>query len=208
MGDFQFIKFQPKRPLLRELSADRLNTILQEIRRNKPKGERGITVRQSGDATYIGLASPLAAGAGGAASRRLPWDIYVSGSEGEGDEIQYTLKVEPGTLARILPTNYNDEFTAEKDTLYYGIARVETDGTYINGLTIDITDEEPADNEAQAFGLPANVDILFGLWINGVASNLAGGKDIDVYAKNVITLDRDPPPEPGEPMFDLYFRLQ
>jgi hypothetical protein len=62
MAQFESIKFQPQRPLLRELSADRLNTILQEIRRNKPKGERGITVRHSGDGTYIGLAANTASG--------------------------------------------------------------------------------------------------------------------------------------------------
>jgi hypothetical protein len=208
MSDFAAIRFQPQRPLLRELSADRLNTIITEIRRNKPKGERGITVRQSGDGTYIGLAASLPTGGVGAASRRLPWDIYVTEIEGDGDNITYKLKVQPGTLARILPSNYDEEFTAQKNTLYYGIARVATDGVYINGLTVDITSTAPAPNTAALFGLPPTIDIVFGLWINGQTSNLANGKDIDVFAKNVITVDRDPPPEPGEPMFDLYFRLQ
>jgi hypothetical protein len=67
MSDFAQIRFQPNRPLLRELSADRLNTILQEIKRNKPKGERGITVRQDGTGTYIGLAASLPRGGGGTA---------------------------------------------------------------------------------------------------------------------------------------------
>jgi hypothetical protein len=59
MADFASIRFQPSRPLLRELSADRLNSILTEIKQNKPKGERGITVRQTGEGTYIGLATSL-----------------------------------------------------------------------------------------------------------------------------------------------------
>lgn len=42
--------------MTKELTADRLNAILQEIRRLKPVGERGISVRHAGDSTYIGLA--------------------------------------------------------------------------------------------------------------------------------------------------------
>lgn len=56
MGDFLQMRFQGGRPLTKELTADRLNAILQEIRRLKPVGERGISVRHAGDSTYIGLA--------------------------------------------------------------------------------------------------------------------------------------------------------
>lgn len=57
MRDFGQIQFTAGRPLTSELHADRLNSILQEIKRNKPKGERGISIRQTGDGTFIGLAS-------------------------------------------------------------------------------------------------------------------------------------------------------
>lgn len=54
---FDALRFQPNRPLLKEITAERLNAVLVEIKKNRPKGERGITVRQSGDATFIGLAA-------------------------------------------------------------------------------------------------------------------------------------------------------
>ena len=106
MAQFEGIKFQASRPLLKELSADRLNTILAEIRRNRPRGERGITVRQSGDATYIGLAASLPRGTAGAAvSTRQPWDLL---SRPDPDnEGQYILRVEPGTLNGFLPLNWD-----------------------------------------------------------------------------------------------------
>jgi hypothetical protein len=208
MSDFAAIRFQPQRPLLRELSADRLNTILQEIRRNKPKGERGITVRQSGDGTYIGLAASLPAGKGGAATTRQPWDIYVEDTEGEEGNITYTLKVQPGTLARVLADNYDDEFEANDSDLYYGIARVATDGTYITGVSLNITTNAPSQQEATRFGLPTEIEILFGLFKEGQSINLAGQANIDVRGVNVIVSTPTPAPEPGEPMFDLYFKLQ
>lgn len=48
MADFNSIRFEPNRPLLREISAERLNAILQEIKRSRPLPGRGISVRQEG----------------------------------------------------------------------------------------------------------------------------------------------------------------
>ncbi|NBV42277.1 hypothetical protein EBR96_05860 [bacterium] len=60
MSAFDSVRFNGGRPLLSEISADKLNAILREIKKNRPRGERGITVREAGDATYIGLAATLA----------------------------------------------------------------------------------------------------------------------------------------------------
>jgi hypothetical protein len=84
MSDFAAIRFLSGRPLLRELSADRLNTILTEIKRNKPKGERGITVRQDGTGTYIGLAASLPSGGGGTPATPHPFQVLLRQFEEEG----------------------------------------------------------------------------------------------------------------------------
>jgi len=77
MADFASIRFLSGRPLLRELSADRLNSILTEIKRNKPKGERGITVRQDGNQTWIGLAASLPQGGSAAPSSSHPFQVKI-----------------------------------------------------------------------------------------------------------------------------------
>jgi hypothetical protein len=74
MSDFAAIRFLAGRPLTKELGADRLNTILTEIKRNKPKGERGITVRQDGNQTWIGLAASLPRG-GGTSATTHPFQV-------------------------------------------------------------------------------------------------------------------------------------
>jgi hypothetical protein len=203
VAQFDSIRFQPSRPLLKEVSADRLNAILSEIKKNRPRGERGITVRQAGDATYIGLAAKL--GGSGSAVESSPWDIYVENSPEEG---QYTLKVEPGTLSGILPTNWEDEFSVDSGSLYYGIARVTTDGQFVNGVTIEITEDSPAPQQPQKYAIAQEVEILFGLFKDGQSFNVTGGRDISVTARNVITTTADPSPGPGQPLFDLYYRLQ
>jgi hypothetical protein len=206
MSDFAAIRFLAGRPLTKELGADRLNTILTEIKRNKPKGERGITVRQDGTGTYIGLSAALTKG-GGSTSLPLPWDIYVKESEGDGENKTYTLKVTPGTLARILPSNYDDEFPANNTSLYYGIARVSTDGTYITDVNIDISASAPTPQTATEWALPTSVDILFGLFAQGGSHNLVTTGNIDAYGKNVIiTTDEDA--AIGDPVYKLWFKLQ
>ena len=73
MADFSSISFQSNRPLLKEVTADRLNAILQEIRRVRPKGEKGISVRQTGDGTYVGLAANFKSRAPG----KLPLQLEI-----------------------------------------------------------------------------------------------------------------------------------
>jgi hypothetical protein len=201
VAQFDSIRFQPSRPLLKEVSADRLNAILSEIKKNRPRGERGITVRQAGDATYIGLAANFKQR--GTRTEPKPWDIYVE----EAEEGSYTLKVIPGTLAGILPANWEDEFTANSDDLFYGIAEVTTDGTYITGVTINITTAEPEFQEATEWGLPESVDILFGLFKDGQSYNVTGGQNLDVYGKNVM-ISTDEAAEIGDPVYTLWFKLQ
>lgn len=83
MADINSIRFEANRPLLKEVSADRLNSMLSEIRKNRPKGERGITVRQTGDGTYIGLAASTGAGSA-AAQADHPFKVLVRQFEPEG----------------------------------------------------------------------------------------------------------------------------
>lgn len=75
MQDFNSLRFQSGRPLLREISADRLNTILQEIRRVRPLPGRGITIRQTGDGCSIDLAAKVGGGGGTAAQSSFPFQV-------------------------------------------------------------------------------------------------------------------------------------
>jgi hypothetical protein len=205
MSDFAAIRFQPQRPLLRELSADRLNTILQEIRRNKPKGERGITVRQSGDGTYIGLAASLPAGK--AAPTRQPWDLIATPDpDSTAENPPYKIRVQPGTISNILPSNWDQEFTANSNTLYYAIAIIATDGRDITSVSIDITTTAPTQQAPQKFGIASSVEYLFGLFFDGATFNVLG-RSIFLLPRLRLVTSAEPPAEPGQSPFDLWFEL-
>lgn len=148
MADFSSIRFQPNRPLLRELSADRLNSILSEIRRNRPRGERGITVRQDGNGTYIGLAAALPRG--GAASQAVH-PFQLTQTAGEDPELIY-VRVRYGTVNGQMPTGmsagddppYLLELTAASGVVYLGATLDET--TFeINSMWIDQAATIPAE---------------------------------------------------------------
>jgi hypothetical protein len=132
MSDFAQIRFLPNRPLLRELSADRLNTILQEIKRNKPKGERGITVRQDGGQTWIGLAASLPR-SGTSTPTTRPFQLsLVDVSETETPE--WKVRVLPSTLAGGSSTDIG--FALADDPPYLLTAE---EGIVQGGITINAT---------------------------------------------------------------------
>ena len=213
MADFASIKFQPQRPLLRELSADRLNTILQEIRRNKPKGERGITVRQDGNGTYIGLAAALPRGGGGstAPSTAQPWDLMVTiDSESEADPKPWLVSVRPGTLNGILPSNYTSQTTVSgsNTNLHYAKAVVATDGQAITGVTIEIDENAPPLQTPQAFGISNPVKYLFGLFLAGTVYRVIGDGHITISPKLWLTTERQTAPAAGDLPFRQFFTLR
>lgn len=197
MAQFDSIRFQPSRPLLKEVSADRLNSILAEIKTNRPRGERGITVRRSGDTTYIGLAANLQR----ASSEPQPWDIYVA-DETEGSQ---TLKVLPGTLNGFLASNWDQEFTCSTTGFYYAKAIVATDGQAMTGVTIAIDEEVPSAQTAQAFGIDASIEIAFGIVSEGIVYRTIGAGNISASPKPWLTTERETPPAAGELPFTQYF---
>lgn len=206
MADFASIRFQPSRPLLRELSADRLNSILTEIKRNKPKGERGITVRQDGTGTYIGLAAALPKG--GSSAPRQPWDLIATPDpESESENPPYKITVRPGTLNGILPSNWEIEEEVAGTGLFYAKAVIATDGEAITGVTIAIDTTEPTAQEPQKFGIESEIEYLFGLFAEGQVYRVIGPGHISLPIRTWLVTSADPAASPGESPYDIYYVL-
>jgi hypothetical protein len=102
MADFAAIRFQPSRPLLREISADRLNSILAEIKRNKPLPGRGITVRQTGQGTAIDLAVAVGRGGGGGSIGTHPFQVTTKVID---EILHWGIAVDSRGFTNIAPSN-------------------------------------------------------------------------------------------------------
>lgn len=210
MSKFDSIRFQASRPLLKEVSADRLNAILSEIKKNRPRGERGITVRQAGEATYIGLAASLK----GAASPLStgPWDLLIEAdpdADPENENPPYIVRVYPGTLNGFLADNWDIETTLQSDgQLYYAKAIVQTDGQNITSVSIAIDDEPPVAQTPEKYAIQEEVEVLFGLFCDGVTYRTIAEGAINLLPEQWIITSAEPPAQPGESPYDIYYRLQ
>jgi hypothetical protein len=175
MSQFDSIRFQPSRPLLKEVSADRLNAILSEIKKNRPRGERGITVRQAGDATYIGLAANFKQS--NAPTETFPFEIFST--QTSNNEDQFTVTVEPGTINNILAQNTFSggidltKFSIPADSLRYVCLSVESNDGNIGSSTLSVETQIPPQQEAVENSLPASVKILLGVVYNGTVKQIA-----------------------------------
>ena len=164
MSDFNSIRFLSGRPLLRELGADRLNTILTEIKRNKPKGERGITVRQDGTGTYIGLAAALSSGTSTPQTLH-PFQIFSNTDpDSDPENPTYLVTVRPGTLNGVLASNWTIEEECGEDELGYVVltATATSNGIVSTELSFD-SSPPTAEQSPVKWGLPTSFEVLIGL---------------------------------------------
>jgi hypothetical protein len=210
MSDFNAIRFLSGRPLLRELGAERLNTILTEIKRNKPKGERGITVRQDGTGTYIGLAASLPRGGTSTPATPQPWDLIAQvdpDANPEDETPPYLITVRPGTLNGILPSNWDIEEEVAGTGLFYAKAVIATDGDSITGVTIEIDTSPPAMQEPQLFGIQDPIEYLFGLFTEGQVYRVIGPGHIRLTMQAGPVVNPESPRSFGELPYDIYYQL-
>lgn len=204
--------FESGRPLLSEITADKLNRILTEIRRNRPVVTAPLSARVTQDGTCISLLGmPTPSGGGGTPLVRQPWDLLVrTDPESESDPPAYLVSVRPGTLNGILPSNWNIQESIEADdaNLYYAKAVIATDGQDITGVTIEIDTSPPTAQEAVEFGIENPVEYLFGLFLEGAAYRVIGAGHITISPKLWLTTEKQTLPAPGELPFLQYFTLR
>jgi hypothetical protein len=209
MPDFGSIRFLANRPLLNEISADRLNSILQEIKRNKPLPGRGITLRQEGNGVRVDLAASIS-GSSSTPATTQPWDLVVQvdpDAAPESPNPPYLVRVRPGTLNGILPTNWDIEEECAATGLFYAKAVVATDGEAITGVTIEIDASPPAVQQPVEFGIAASVEYLFGLFSEGAVYRVIGAGQIVLPTRTWLVTSADPVAAPGESPYDIYYLL-
>lgn len=207
MGLFDSIRFTPGRPLIKELGSERLNAIVTEIKRNKPKGERGITVRQDGTGTYIGLAASLSQASTPATTQ--PWDLVAQvdpDADPEDENPPYLVRVRPGTLSEFLPTNWDEEFTLQGDQDYYAVAEVSTDGKAITSVEIKFPTTPPESQQPELFAVPSIVNVVFGIFSQGGALRTIPAGNITLSPK-IWFQEARTNVAPGESLYNLYYVL-
>lgn len=208
MADFGSIRFLADRPLLSEISADRFNSILSEIKRNKPLPGRGITLRQEGNGVRVDLAASISGSSTPATTQ--PWDLVARvdpDADPEDENPAYLVRVRPGTANGILPTNWDIEQECASTGLFYAKAVIATDGDSITGVTIEIDSTPPAMQEPQLFGIQNPIEYLFGLFTEGQVYRVIGPGHIRLTMQAGPVVNPDSPRSFGELPYDIYYQL-
>jgi len=199
--------FQSGRPLLSEITADKLNRILAEIKRNRPVVAAPLSARVTGDGTHISIKqSP-----GGASipTTREPWDLIAQvdpDADPEDENPPYLVRVRPGTLSEFLPTNWDEEFTLQGDQDYYAVAEVSTDGKAITGVEIKFPNSPPESQQPELFAVPSSVKVVFGIFSQGVALRTIAAGNITLSPK-IWFQEARTNVAPGESLYNLYYVL-
>ena len=202
--------FSPGRPLLSEITADKLNAILAEIKRNRPVVAYPLTARVGGDGTFISLGK-LPQGGSSTPATIQPWDLVAQVDPDAGPEDAtppYLVRVRPGTANGILPTNWDEEFEYPGTGLFYAKAVLATDGEAITGVTIVINGTAPTVQQPVEFGIQNPVEYLFGLFLEGTVYRVIGAGHITISPKLWLTTEKPTLPAPGELPFLQYFTLR
>jgi hypothetical protein len=202
--------FSPGRPLLSEITADKLNAILAEIKRNRPVVAYPLTARVGGDGTYISMGK-LPQGGSSTPATIQPWDLQARvdpDADPEDANPPYLVRVRPGTANGILPSNWDEEFEYPGTGLWYAKAVIATDGEAVTGVSIVINGTAPAVQQPVEFGIENPVEYLFGLFLEGAVYRVIGAGHITISPKLWLTTEKPTLPAPGELPFLQYFTLR
>jgi hypothetical protein len=105
-----------------------------------------------------------------------------------------------------LPTNWDDEFTVAATGLHYAKAVVATDGREITSVTIEIDTTAPVSQTPTLFAVESNIDVLFGMFIEGQAVRTIAAGNIERTPRVWFSEPRQDS-LPGESQFNDYFVL-
>ena len=197
--------FSPGRPLLSEVTADKLNAILAEIKRNRPVVLYPLSARVGGDGTVISIGKLPQASSTPATTQ--PWDLVAQVDPDAAPESPaYLVRVRPGTLSEFLPTNWDEEFTLQGDQDYYAVAEVTTDGKAITSVEIKFPTTPPESQEPELFAVPSIVNVVFGIFSQGGALRTIPAGNITLSPK-IWFQEARTNVAPGESLYNLYYVL-
>jgi hypothetical protein len=156
--------FQSGRPLLSEITADKLNRILAEIKRNRPVVAAPLSARVTGDGTHISIKQALGGGTSTQATTH-PFQIFSrQDPESDPENPTYLVTVRPGTLNGVLASNWSDEEECGEEELGYVVLTVTTTSNGIVSTELSFDSSPPTTEQSPVkWGLPTSFKVLIGL---------------------------------------------
>ena len=200
--------FQSGRPLLSEITADKLNRILAEIKRNRPVVAAPLSARVTGDGTHISIKQTP--GGSGTPDTLHPFQIFSREDlESDPENPTYLVRVRPGTINALLPSDILDggglkENEIPRNSLRYVVLEANSDGQQITTATVSVEGSAPEAQTPEIFGLPTTAKFLLGLVYNSNVFQVQF-TNLSVTGKQQFIASKDQPAEPGELPYEIYY---
>lgn len=194
--------------VLQVASAERINAI-QETLKAMARGENvvaGVNIRKTLGEGFFILSGQRGGrgGGGGEATLHFPWEITVVNVSEDPETPDWRVKVKPGTINQIIPSNMFSDWAVAATGTYYVTLDCTSDGDTITDVIIDGNSDIPPDligSEENA--APADLSILLGLVVDHVPFQLISDC-LDAQTQLTILTLKDTPIA-GEPFFDLNY---
>ena len=200
-------EFRPRQPLDRQLGSETLNRILRELESLRITRVVNGTFKKLPGGTEIVVAPQSG---GGTPATTSPWDLLAQvdpDAAPENPNPPYLVRVRPGTLNGILPTNWDIEEECAGTGLFYAKAVIATDGEAITGVTIEIDSTAPTLQQPVEFGIASSIEYLFGLFSEGAVYRVIGAGHIVLPTRTWLVTSAAPAASPGESPYDIYYVL-
>lgn len=195
-------EFRARQPLDRQLSGDTLNKILRELESLRITNVVNGTFRKLPSGTEI-VVAPQRGGATAAASQ--PWDLIAI--QDPENKSKYSVRVRPGTLNGILPSNWDQRFECLATGLYFAKALIATDGEQITSVGIVVDQNKPKTQTPQKFGIESSIEYLFGVFSAGQVYRVVGDGHITLTPKVWLTMPKEQAAKPGELPYIQFYAL-
>jgi hypothetical protein len=140
---------------------------------------------------------------GGGGTTRQPWDILV---ENIPDSNDVKLKVVAGLVSNILPSNWDDEWTANDSSMYFAKVIVSTDGQHIDGATIEISTSQPSPQESEKFAIPSTIEFVFGIFYQGIRYRTIPFGNFTLRPRPWLTVEKTGS-NIGDLPYEIYYKL-
>jgi hypothetical protein len=150
-------------------------------------------------------------GGGGTAERLGPWDLFTTTPENQDpnqtpDPNKSFVKVIPGLVGGILPTNWNDIFEVNNQNITYFNVQVTVDGEYRFGPSEIKIETTPPNTPipVEAWNVSGPILINFGVFSQGVSYRTI--KNGDIVLASILSLTTSDDTDETVP-FTNYYRI-
>lgn len=125
-----------------------------------------------------------------------PWDIRITGTG--------KLKVAPGLVGGILPSNWEDEISFNQNGLSYMVVDCQSDGKVVTAASISADSSPPTQQTPGLHLAPSSFKIAFAVLKDGEAIKTVRAGHISVSPTIVLSL-QNPSPTPGLNVVNRYY---